>query len=141
MILAACAVAISISACDEALKEGTIAGNVKDDGQNASGAYVLLLEEGKILASEAPLSNGSVTNKDGNYTIYFVEPEKNFYVVAVKDMNDDTKYTPGVDPIGYYGQFIKETQTWIPSPVQIGSGENKTGIDVADMYVIPVPTW
>lgn len=141
MVLAAGAVVMSLFACEEVSEKGGIAGNVKDDSKNVSGAFVLLLDEGKILASETPLTNASITNKEGNYTIMFVEPDKNYYIAAVKDENSDTKYTPGVDPIGYYGRFIEATQTWIPAPVHVGSGERKTGINVADMYVIPVPTW
>ncbi len=141
IIIAACVVTISLFACEEASEKGGIAGNVKDDGENVSGAFVLLLDEGKILVGETPLTNASITNKDGNYTIWFVEPDKNYYIAAVKDENSDTKYTPGVDPIGYYGRFVEATQTWIPAPIYVGSGEKKTGINVADMYIIPVPTW
>lgn len=141
VILVAATLAVSILACEEVSEKGSIAGNVKDDGKNVSSAFVLLLDEGKILASETPLTNASITNKDGNYTIRLVEPDKNYYIAAVKDENSDTKYTPGVDPIGYYGRFVKATQTWIPAPVYVGSGERKTGINVADMYIIPVPTW
>ncbi len=141
VILAAAAVAASIFGCEEASEKGGIAGNVKDDGDNVAGAFVLLLDEGKILASETPLTNASITNKDGNYNILFVEPDKNYYIAAVKDENSDKKYTPGVDPIGYYGRFVEATKTWIPAPIYVGSGERKTGINVADMYIIPVPTW
>lgn len=137
LVLAAVAVAFSLFACEEELEKASISGNVKDDGKNLSGAFVLLLEEGKILAAETPLSNASVTDSQGNYTIFFVEPEVTYYVVAVKDEDGDVKYTPGVDPIGYYGKYNKETKQWIPSPVSVGSGEKKTGINVADMYILP----
>jgi hypothetical protein len=139
LVLAAAAVAFSLFACEEELEKGSISGNVKDDGKNLSGAFVLLLDEGKILAAETPLSNASVTNSQGDYTILFVEPNVNYYVVAVKDVDGDVTYTPGVDPIGYYGKYNKETKQWIPSPVSVGSGEKKTGINIADLYVIPVP--
>lgn len=141
VILAAVALALSLLACEEALEKGSIGGNVKDDDQNVSGAFVLLLEEGKMLAGDAPLGNGSVTNAQGNYTILLVEPNKNYYVVAVKDENGDTTYTPGVDPIGYYGRYSETTKLWYPAPVSVGSGEKKKGINVADMYIIPIPTW
>jgi len=141
IILAAVATVLSLLACEEALEKGSIEGNVKDDAQNAQGAFVLLLEEGKMLAGEAPLGNGSVTNAQGNYTILLVEPDKNYYIVAVKDENSDTTYTPGVDPIGYYGRYSEKTRLWYPAPVSVGSGEKKKGINVADMYIIPIPTW
>jgi hypothetical protein len=141
VILAAVALALSLLACEEALEKGSIEGNVKYDAQNVQGAFVLLLEEGKMLAGETPLGNGSVTNAQGNYTILLVEPEKNYYVVAVKDENGDTTYTPGVDPIGYYGRYSEKTKLWYPAPVSVGSGEKKKGINVADMHIIPIPTW
>ncbi len=141
VILAAVALALSLLACEEALEKGSIEGNVKDDDQNVPGAFILLLEEGKMLAGDAPLGNGSVTNAQGSYTILLVEPDKNYYIVAVKDENGDTTYTPGVDPIGYYGRYSETTRLWYPAPVSVGSGEKKKGINVADMHIIPIPTW
>ena len=141
VILAAVAFALSLLACEEVLEKGSIEGNVKDDGQNVPSAFVLLLEEGKMLAGETPLGNGSVTNAQGNYTILLVEPNKNYYIVAVKDKNSDTTYTPGVDPIGYYGRYSETTKLWYPAPVSVDSGEKKKGINVADMHIIPIPTW
>ncbi len=136
-IILAAAVALSTLACEEAMDKGGIAGNVKDDGENVSGAFVLLLDEGKIVAGETPLSNASVTNAGGNYSIILVEPDKKYYIAAVKDEDGDVKYTPGVDPIGYYGRYNKETKLWIPTSIYVGSGEKKTGINVADMYILP----
>ncbi len=129
---------IALLACEEALQNGLISGNVKDNGQNVSGAFVLLLDEGQMLGGNAPLSNGSVTGGSGNYTIINVTPDKNFYIVAVKDENGDGNYTPGVDPIGYYGTYNQQTHTWIPTAVSVGSGEHKTGINVHDLQELPV---
>jgi hypothetical protein len=137
VILAAFAIGLSLLACEEALEKGSIEGNVKDDGQNVRGAFVLLLEEGKMLAGEAPLGNGSVTNAQGNYAILLVEPNTNYYVVAVKDVDGDTAYTPGVDPVGYYGRYSETTRLWYPAPVSVGSGEKKKGINIADMHILP----
>ena len=139
VILAAAALALSLVACEETLEKGSIEGNVKDDGQNLSGAFVLLLEEGKLLAGEAPLDNGSITNAQGNYIILLVEPDKNYYVAAVKDEDGDKKYTPASDPIGYYGRYSEITKLWYPAPVSCGSGEKKKGINIADMHIVPVP--
>jgi len=137
VIITAFAIVLPLLACEEALEKGSIEGNVKDDGQNVSGAFVLLLEEGKLLVGETPLGNGSVTNAQGNYTILLVEPNTNYYVVAVKDENGDTTYTPGVDPIGYYGRYSETTRLWYPAPVSVGSGEKKKGINIADMHILP----
>ena len=130
---------VATLACEEALEKGSLSGNVKRNNQNVNGAFVLLLEEGQLLVGEQPLSNGSLTNSSGNYTILLVEPDKYFYVAAVKDEDGDTKYTPGIDPIGYYGTYNEITKQWIPSSVKIGSGEEKKGIDVKNMYIIPIP--
>jgi len=138
--LVICALGVAVTAflgCEEALENGTISGHVKDNGQNVNGAFVLLLDEGQLLGGNSPLSNASLTNGSGNYTIYMVTPEKNFYVVAVKDEDGDMKYTPGVDPIGYYGTYNNQTGIWVPAAVSVASGEHKSGINVNDMYVIP----
>lgn len=137
VIITAFAIVLPLLACEEELEKGSIEGNVKDDGQNVSGAFVLLLEEGKLLAGQTPLGNGSVTNGQGNYIILLVEPNTNYYVVAVKDENGDTTYTPGVDPIGYYGRYSETTRLWYPAPVSCGSGEKKKGINIADMHILP----
>jgi hypothetical protein len=138
IVLSAAALTLTLFACDEELETGSIEGNVKDDGLNVSGAYVLLLEEGKALAGESPLGNGSITTGSGNYTILFVQPNTRYYIVAVSDTNGDVKYTPGVDPIGYFGRYSETTQQWYPSPIEIGSGETRRGINIADMHIIPV---
>lgn len=131
--------ALVMTGCEEELLNGTISGHVKDDGQNVSGAFVLLLEEGQMVQGNMPLSNASITNNAGNYTIYAVTPNKNYYVAAVKDNDGNLAYTPGVDALGYYGTYNSLTHIWIPATVSIGSGENKTGININEMYVMPVP--
>jgi hypothetical protein len=138
ILLSAAALTLALFACDEELQQGRIEGNVKDDGVNVSGAYVLLLEEGQALAGESPLGNGSITGGGGNYTILFVEPNTRYYIVAVSDTDGDVKYTPGVDPIGYFGRYSETTRQWYPSPIEIGSGEIRRGINIADMHIIPV---
>jgi len=136
-IALAVATALAGLGCEEELLNGTISGLVKDDGKNVSGAFVLLLDEGQLIQGNTPLSNASVTNNAGNYTIYMVEPNKNYYVCAVKDVDGNVSYTPGVDPIGYYGTYNSVTHLWIPASVSIGSGENKKGININEMYVMP----
>jgi len=137
LAVAATVVGLLALGCEEAVEKGSIAGNVKDDGANVSGAFCLLLEEGKMVTGETPLSNASVTNGQGNYTIYLVEPNKNFYLAAIKDNDNNQQYTPGTDAIGYYGTYNEQTHVWIPTVIRLGSGEDKTGVNVADMYVMP----
>jgi hypothetical protein len=118
-------------ACEKVTDTGTIKGTVSDDSQPASGVYVLLLDSGKLLKQDQPLNNGSITNYNGHYTIYLVEPEKYYYVVAVKDNNGDLRFTFGVDEFGYYGNWngIK----WIPTEVKVEKGQVLEGIDIDDL--------
>jgi hypothetical protein len=125
---------ISGLACDEAneiLQKGTIKGNVSNSGTAVSGALVMLLEEGQLLAGGAPLANGNVTDSSGNYEILLVEPSTYYYVCAVEDNDSDLTYTPGVDKIGYYGSL--DGFNWIPTSVSVSPGETKTGIDITSL--------
>jgi len=118
--------------CEDITETGTIKGTVYNDYAPASGVYVLLLDSGKLLEQDQPLSNGSITNSNGNYTIYMVEPDKYYYVVAVKDNNSDLRFTLGVDEFGYYGDWngIK----WIPTEVKVEKGQVLEGIDIKELY-------
>jgi len=137
LIFVALAALLAGLACEEAVEDGKISGNVKDNGSAVSGAFVMLLEEGQMLAGEQPLSNGSITQSNGNYTILLVQPNKDFYLVAVKDQDGNKEYTPGVDPMGYYGTYNAQTRVWIPSAVRVSSGQSLTGINVNDLIVVP----
>lgn len=137
LILAALATLMIGLACEEATENGKINGKVKDNGAAVSGAFVLLMEEGQMIKGEQPLSNGSVTQSNGNYTILLVEPDKNFYVVAVKDEDGNTEYTPGVDPMGYYGTYNAQTKVWIPASVRVSSGQTLNDININDLYIMP----
>jgi hypothetical protein len=138
LILVALAALLAGLACEEATEDGKICGNVKDNGTAVSGAFVLLLEEGKMLGGEDPLSNGSITGTNGNYTILLVQPDKDYYIVAVKDEDGNQEYTPGVDPIGYHGKYNSTTKVWVPTVVRVSSGQTLTGINVSDMVIVPV---
>lgn len=127
-------VAIFMLSCEEVLEKGTIRGNVSDEGSEVSGAYVLLLDSGSFIDGDQPLDNGSITDGDGDYIILMVEPGKYYYVVAVKDNNGDLKYTPGVDEVGYYGDYMGFN--WIPTEVTVGSGGVLEGIDITEMYIL-----
>ncbi|MCP4229352.1 MAG: carboxypeptidase regulatory-like domain-containing protein [bacterium] len=118
-------------ACDELLEKGSISGNVSDDSNPVNGAFVMLLEEGELLAGGDGLSNGNVTGANGNYKILLVEPNKNYYVCAVDDTNGNLEFDPGTDRIGYYGSY--EGFQWVPTSVSVSSGQNLTGINIRDM--------
>lgn len=117
--------------------KGIIMGKVKYQGQPCASAYVLLLAENELITGNQPLGNGSLTLGDGSYTIINVTPDTYYYVVAVKDINGDIKYTPGVDAMGYYGSY--DGFSWIPTSVIVSAGQTLTGIDIGELYVIPVP--
>ena len=131
LIITAVLVAILLGACSEVLEKGTITGKVTDDDQPVSGAIVMLLEEGELLAGGAPLSNANVTGSSGNYRIYYVEPNHNYYVCAVKDNDNDLTYTPGTDKIGYYGDFME--MAWVPTPVSVSPGQTLNDINIRRM--------
>lgn len=120
-----------IGGCSEVLEKGTITGRVTNEDVGVAGAFVMLLEEGELLAGNAPLSNANVTGSDGYYRIYYVEPNHNYYVCAVKDNDNDLTYTPGTDQIGYYGDY--QGFAWIPTPVSVAPGETLNDINIRRM--------
>jgi hypothetical protein len=121
-------IALTLGACSEVLEKGIIGGNVSDEGVPIAGAIVMLLDEGELLIAGAPLSNANLSGSDGNYRIYYVEPNTNYYVCAVNDANNDLSYTPGVDQIGYYGNFAGTA--WVPTSVSVSPGETLTDINI-----------
>ena len=128
--------ALSLCSCsEETAAKGTIKGKVTNANNPVNGAYVLLLDSGQMLAGNSPLSNGMITNAQGNYTIYMVEPNKYYYVCAVQDINGDAQYTPGTDKIGYYGNY--QGQSWIPTEIHVGAGEVLEDINITALYVLP----
>jgi uncharacterized protein (DUF2141 family) len=121
-----------ISCSEETQQKGTINGKVTNNGNPINGAYVLLLDSGQLIAANQPVTNGMVTNAQGKYTIYMVEPGKYYYVAAVQDNNGDGQYTPGTDKIGYYGNY--QGQTWIPTEISLSSGEVLNDINITALY-------
>ncbi|MCK4653267.1 MAG: DUF1416 domain-containing protein, partial [Candidatus Cloacimonetes bacterium] len=59
-------IVITISGCDDVVKAvtTTISGNVSNDGEAVSGAYVILLEAGDEVTQGISLSNGMITNSN-----------------------------------------------------------------------------
>lgn len=131
LVILTAVTALTLGACSDVLEKGTIAGNVSNGGIAISGAIVMLLDEGEILAAGAPLSNANLTGADGNYRIYLVEPNVNYYVCAVEDTDGNLEYTPGTDRIGYYGNFAGTA--WIPTAVSVSPGETLTDINIRRM--------
>ncbi len=127
---------VAFTSCtEETQAKGTIKGKVTNSNQPVNGAYVLLLDSGELVAGNQPIGNGMVTNAQGNYTIYLVEPNKYYYIAAVQDMNGDGQYTPGTDKIGYYGNY--QGQSWIPTELTVAPGEVLEDINVTSLLIIP----
>jgi len=131
LVILTAAVALTLGACSTVLEKGTIAGNVSDDNVAVAGAIVMLLDEGELLAAGAPLSNANLTGSNGNYRIYLVEPNVNYYVCAVEDADSNLEYTPGTDRIGYYGNFLGTA--WVPTVVSVSPGETLSDINIRRM--------
>ncbi len=78
-----------------------VSGKVTHDGNNVSGALVLLIE-GTEISDGLVLSNGSITGANGNYNIYEVA-EGEYYVVAIEDNNGNLTFDEDTDRFGFHG--------------------------------------
>ncbi|MEP1096955.1 MAG: carboxypeptidase-like regulatory domain-containing protein [Cyclobacteriaceae bacterium] len=103
-----------------------ISGNVSDDGEAVEGALIILLDSPNI-TDGVSLSNGSVTNANGNYTIVNAA-EGAYYVVAVDDVNNNFEFDKGTDRFGFHGVDLAQVSLL---PVQISvSAEDVENIDI-----------
>jgi hypothetical protein len=123
--------AIILVGCGKAQKviapeKGTVSGRVTNQGDPVANAFVLLLK-GDSMASGQPLKNATLTNKKGEYKIWMVEPST-YYVVAIKDGNNNMMYDRGADLFGWYGHELHSTI--IPDPVVVSEGKDITDIDI-----------
>jgi len=78
-----------------------VSGKVTEIGKTVSGALVLLVSSGSI-SDGFSLSNGSITNNNGNYKIINVEAGE-YYIVAVEDNNGNLQFDAQSDRLGFYG--------------------------------------
>ncbi len=134
MLVLGCA-ALFILSCDKVdeVLGITIAGNVSNAGQPVDGAIVLLVNNVSDIVGGSPLSNGSITLGNGNYTIIKVE-EGTYYVCAVKDEDGNQSYDLGTDPIGWYGHPDSITGLTIPDSI-IVTDDDISGIDIDTLYM------
>lgn len=103
-----------------------VSGNVSDDGEPVSGALVLLLTNPSI-TDGLTISNGSITNANGDYTIINAD-EGEYYVVAIEDVNGNLQYDSDTDRFGFHGLDLN-TLNLAPSQISV-SGEDVENIDV-----------
>jgi len=78
-----------------------ISGEVSHDGNAVAGVLVLLVE-GTSVAEGFNLSNGSITDNSGRYTILGVDPGE-YYLLAVDDSNGNLEFDADTDRLGFHG--------------------------------------
>ncbi len=138
LFLLAVLIVITISGCDDVVKAitTTISGNVSNDGEAVSGAYVLLLEAGDEVTQGISLSNGMITNSAGDYTMVAVSAG-DYYVAAIDDANNNIIFDLDTDRVGYYGVADTLTGITIPQTLHISKGDDLEDIDITDLYQLP----
>ncbi len=131
-------IVITISGCDDIVKAitTTISGNVSNDGEPVSGAYVILLEAGDEVTQGISLSNGMITNSNGNYTMVAVSAGDH-YVAAIDDANHNFIFDLDTDRVGYYGVVDTLTGVTIPQTLHINKGDDLENIDITTLYQLP----
>jgi uncharacterized protein (DUF2141 family) len=110
-----------------------ISGKVSDEGQAVEGAIVLLVESANI-TDGLNLSNGSITDNRGNYIILNVDPGS-YYVLAVKDQNNNLKFDADTDQLGFYG-VNPGASDLIPDKIKV-TEEDLEDINITDLYSLP----
>jgi len=78
-----------------------ISGEVSHDGNVVAGVLVLLVE-GTSIADGFNLSNGSISDNSGRYTILGVEAGE-YYLLAVDDSNGNLEFDAATDRLGFHG--------------------------------------
>lgn len=133
---------IIIMGCKELKEKGSIAGKVTNGGKPQKDVIVLAIE-GDSLANGDTIDytalKGALTGADGNYKIFFVE-EGSYVVVGINDKNNNFVFDDTLDEIGYYGKRDTINDSIIvvkPEKVYIAKGEDKTGIDIDTLYILP----
>ena len=137
LLLLAVLIVITISGCVDVVKAitTTISGNVSHDGDAVSGAYVLLLEAGNEITPGLSLSNGMITNSNGNYTMVAVSAG-DYYVAAIDDANNNIIFDLDTDRVGYYGDPDTLGFT-IPRTIHVNKGDDLENIDITNLYQLP----
>ena len=130
--------AIIIISCEDTVKKltTTISGKVTNEEVAVSGAYVILLEAGDSLRDGLSLSNGMITNSNGDYTMVEVSAGDH-YVAAIDDVNHNIIFDTDTDRIGYYGDPDPLTGLTIPQTLHIDKGDDIENINITKLYHLP----
>jgi len=107
-----------------------ISGKVSDEGQAVEGAIVLLMENANV-ADGLNLSNGSISDNRGNYIILNVDPGS-YYILAVKDQNNNLEFDADTDQLGFYG-VDPGASDLTPEKIKVAD-EDLEDIDITDLY-------
>jgi hypothetical protein len=110
-----------------------ISGKVSDEGQPVEGAIVLLMESTNV-ADGLNLANGSITDNRGNYIILNVDPGS-YYILAVKDQNNNLEFDADTDQLGFYG-VNPGASDLTPDKIKV-SEDDLENIDITDLYSLP----
>ena len=126
---------IAMSGCNDVVKAvtTTISGNVSNNGEAVSGAYVILLEAGDEVTQGISLSNGMITNSNGDYTMIAVSAG-DYYVAAIDDANNNIVFDLDTDRVGYYGVADTLLGVTIPQTLHVSKGDDLEDIDITDLY-------
>ena len=125
---------LSLASCDlaEELDEAIVdvSGRVSHDGNAVSGVIVLLVEDPENVDG-ITLANGSITDNSGRYIILAVDPG-DYYVLGVDDRNDNLKYDPDSDRLGFHG-VNPTAMDLIPDQITVGD-QDLEDIDITSLY-------
>jgi hypothetical protein len=110
-----------------------ISGKVSDEEQAVEGAIVLLMESTNV-ADGLNLANGSITDNRGNYIILNVDPGS-YYILAVKDQNNNLEFDADTDQLGFYG-VNPGASDLTPDKIKV-SEDDLENIDITDLYSLP----
>lgn len=129
---------IAMINCKDVVKEltTTISGKVTNEDEPVLGAYVILLEAGNLVSSGIPLSNGMITDSNGDYMMIEVSTG-DYYLTAIDDANNNVVFDPDTDRIGYYGEPDPLTGLTIPKTLHVNKGNDIENINVTKLYKLP----
>lgn len=121
-------------------EKGSISGKVTNGGVGQKDAIVLAILGDSLAAGQNinpnNLKGTIVTSTDGSYKILLVDAGT-YVVVAINDKNGNFVFDDTLDEIGYYGHIDTTTGITIPDKVILNKGEDKTGIDIDTLHVLP----
>ncbi|SVE44755.1 uncharacterized protein METZ01_LOCUS497609, partial [marine metagenome] len=107
-----------------------VSGKISENGETVNGALVLLANNVSITEGFS-LSNGSITDNNGNYRIINVEAGE-YYVVSVEDNNGNLQFDTEFDRLGFYGVDINELDIE-PDKITV-SNEDIEDINITYLY-------